>query len=214
MQCTSFALLCCATAIDRPPALGSHICASAIAVLTLGSHHSSLYLLVVVSPPTARTHPRFTVASPTTIRFRHRTEPRWPQPGRSTRTWTQLTEHRTHLNCDALQLQRALTQTSTWTQPRLTDTTQTQCANSHTHDSLTPLTLPEDDLDETPGTTPWHHRSINDHPPPPARRRHLPAALLRVAPPNDDRPPRGASTGRLPGASVASNPRPRSDTNC
>lgn len=41
-----------------------------------------------------------------------------------------------------------------------------------------------------------------------------PRHLLRVAPPNDDRPPRGAITGRLPGASMASTLRPCSDTNC
>jgi hypothetical protein len=52
----------------------------------------------------------------------------------------------------------------------------------------------------------------HDHPSPCGwrRTRHL----HPVAPPTNNRPPRGASTGHLPGASAASNLRPRSDTNC
>ena len=46
--------------------------------------------------------------------------------------------HRTALDRDALQLQRILTETSTWTQ-RLTDTTPSQRANLHIHDSWTQL---------------------------------------------------------------------------
>jgi hypothetical protein len=41
MQCS---LLCFATTIARPPALGLHIRANAIAVLALGSHHTPLVL--------------------------------------------------------------------------------------------------------------------------------------------------------------------------
>jgi hypothetical protein len=44
MQCSSFAVLCFATTIARPPALGSHICATSIAVLALSSHHTPLVL--------------------------------------------------------------------------------------------------------------------------------------------------------------------------
>jgi hypothetical protein len=44
MQCSSFALLCFATAIARPLALGSHIRANTIAVLALGLHHTPLVL--------------------------------------------------------------------------------------------------------------------------------------------------------------------------
>jgi hypothetical protein len=95
----------------------------------------------------------------------------------------------------------------------------TQRANLHAHDSLT-HTLPNDDLHETSGTTPQHHLSHqrsssstalpattpcrsteHDHPSPCGQwcTRHL----HPVASPTDDRPPRGDSTGRLPGASVA-----------
>ena len=63
---------------------------------------------------------------------------------------------------------------------------------------------PIDDLLHTPpeisrfyGTTVL----TNDHLPSPPCWRHLTA----VSSPHDDRPPRGASTGRLPGSSVASN---------
>jgi hypothetical protein len=74
---------------------------------------------------------------------------------------------------------------------------------------------------------------INDHPSPAYRRQLSPPPscsieydhpltcgrcrtrhLHLVAPSTDNRSPRGASTGRLPGASITSNPRPRSDTNC
>jgi hypothetical protein len=48
---------------------------------------------------------------------------------------------------------------------------------------------------------------------PPRRRRHV-HRLHPVAPPTNDRPPRGASTSRLPGASTTSNLWSRSDTNC
>jgi hypothetical protein len=57
-----------------------------------------------------------------------------------------------------LQLQRTVTETSTWTQQRLTNLTPTRRANLHAHDSLT-HTLPDDDLHEAPGTAPRHHLS-------------------------------------------------------
>jgi hypothetical protein len=129
-----------------------------------------------------------------------------------------------------LQLQHILMKISTWTQQRLTDSTPTHVL------TCTPMTpwhilsrttifmrLPAPPL---PSTIILVHRLANgnvlspspcrsaeyDHPSPCGWRhtRHL----HPVAPPTDNRPPRGASTGRLLGASVASDLRPCSDTNC
>jgi hypothetical protein len=92
------------------------------------------------------------------------------------------TKHRTTTRRDTLQLQRIFTETSTWTQQRLTDLTPTRRANLHAHDSLT-HTLPDDDLDKTPNTAPRHHlshqRSSSSTLP-----TTTPCRLLRVASPN------------------------------
>jgi hypothetical protein len=91
------------------------------------------------------------------------------------RTLTQLTEHRAHHNCDALQLQLLFTGIGTWTQRRLAYLMLTRRANSHDHDSLN-HTLPDDDLHETPGTALGTTSPINDHPHPPPSRRQRPVA--------------------------------------
>jgi hypothetical protein len=131
-------------------------------------------------------------------------------------------------------MQLLFTGTNTWTQRRLT----TRCwLDMPTCASMTPWHI----LSQTTilirllaphlGTT----SSISDHPPPlasrwhcrvvplyrssehdhpsPCERRHT-RHLHLVVPLTDDRSPRGASTGRLLGASATSNLHPRSDTNC
>jgi hypothetical protein len=60
--------------------------------------------------------------------------------------------------------------------------------------------------------SPLRVASPNSSPPPPLWRRHV-RHLHPITPSTDGRPPRGASS-RLPGASVASDLRPCSDTNC
>jgi hypothetical protein len=145
------------------------------------------------------------------------------------------TSHQTALRRDALQLQRILTETSTWTQQRLTHSTLTRRDNLDAHESLT-HTVPDDDLHETPSTAPQYHLSHQRSSSSTALSTTTPCHPLHVAPPSDnhlsprwhwhayrlhpiasltdDRPPRGASTDRLLRASAASNLRPCFDTNC
>jgi hypothetical protein len=60
------------------------------------------------------------------------------------------------LERDTLQLQRILTETSTWTND---DSQSRRRLNVPTHTDLTLQTFSADDLDETPGTAPRHHLS-------------------------------------------------------
>jgi hypothetical protein len=129
-----------------------------------------------------------------------------------------------------LQLQRILTKTSTWTQRRLTDSTSTQRANSHTLDSLTLQALPDNNLNETTSTAPRHHLSYQRSSSSTALPTTAPRRLFHVTSSNDDRPhgvivvhPVTSPTDYRPealvgssprGKSVASNPQPCSDINC
>ena len=150
------ALQCCATAIAWP-------------LPCTRSAPYSLYLLAVDPLSTGRTPPRFTMASPTTVRLRHHTESTLA----ATRTLHEDMDMTHGTPCTPLPLQRIITKTSTWTRRRLTDTTTTDRANSH--DSLTHLTPPDDDLDELqhrtsapplPSTIIFHHYADDNLPPP------------------------------------------------
>ena len=67
------------------------------------------------------------------------------------------------------------------------------------------LHTPPEILTRFTDTAPRHHRSHQRSSTSTTLLTASPHRLLRVAPPNDYRPPRGAITGRLPGASVALN---------
>jgi hypothetical protein len=224
MQCHFFILLCFATAIAPPPALGSHICANAIAVLALGLHHtplvlayssfslywphiSSLYgssygssLISCSYHHSGSYHHSCSYHGPPSD---HRTHAGCNQDaprghGHNSRN-TMHTSTVTRFNCNFL-----IIGTSTWTQRWLTDSTPTRRANLHAHDPLTPLL--DDDLHETPGTAPRHHLS---------HQRSYSSTVLPTTTPCRPlhSPPRGDS-GRLPGASSTLDLRPRSDINC
>jgi hypothetical protein len=111
------------------------------------------------------------------------------------------------LNLHTHQLQWILTETSIWTQRRLTDSTTTARVDMHTLDSLTHPTpskttltkLPDGDLNKTPGTAPRHHLSHQRSSTNTTLLTTTPCRPFLVAPLSNDRPPRGASRVTSPG---------------
>ena len=188
------ALSCCATAIAWP-------------LPCTRSAPYSLYLLAIDPLSTARTPPRFTMASPTTVRLRHHTESTLA----ATRTLHEDMDMTHGTPCTPLPLQRIITNMSTWTRRRLTDATTTDRANSH--DSLTHLTPPDDDLDEfqrctsapsLPSTTSFHHLANDSLPSPSMSLRRTIVPPLRRIIQRPHGPPRGTSRVATPGQALNS----------
>jgi hypothetical protein len=184
--------------IDRPLALGSHIRASAIAVLALGLHHTPLVLASSsfsfywshISSLYGSSYGSSLISYSYHHNCSYHHSCSYHRPPSDNRTHAARnqdaprghghnTQNTVHTNCDALQLQLLFTGTSTWTQQRLTDSTPTttERATLHTLDFLIHLTLPEMNLTRLPAPHLGTTSPINDHPPPPSCRRQLPAIL-------------------------------------
>jgi hypothetical protein len=164
--------------------------ASAIAVLALGSHHTPLVLVYssfsFYCAHTSSLYGSFPYHRPPSAS--HRTllaATRTLHEDMDITHGTPCTPH----TLDALQLQQIFTETSTWTQRRLTDTTTTARVDVHTLDSLTHPTPPKTILTRLPAPHLGTTSPVNDHP----QLHHLATTTLRrlllVVPPNDDRPP-------------------------